>query len=34
METTDYFIYSPIAIAFGLLVVLVIKLYMNRNHDR
>lgn len=33
METTDYFIYSPIAIAFGLVVVLVIKLYMNRKNE-
>jgi len=33
MAATDYFIYAPFAIAFGLSVVLVIKLYMNRNHE-
>lgn len=31
--TTDYFIYAPIGIAFGLVVVLVIKLYMNRKDE-
>ena len=33
MEATDYFIYAPIGIAFGLVIVLVIKLYMNRNYE-
>jgi hypothetical protein len=32
MEATDYFIYAPIAIASGLTIVLIIKLYMNRKH--